>query len=179
MADFLSNLWGSVFTPGPTPTLLLATNLTFGALQILLLALLVATYSVHFAILSFLCGGLWWSINWFATELHAAQVKEEEAEKLRKRRPKGEEWREKGEVEDSADDEGEVTEVEEEAGVREEYGEVMRPEVQERLDESRAAASGAEQASAGARQRAVEDSDRSGDVSGDSEWERVSQEDDR
>ncbi|KAK5173008.1 SMK killer toxin resistance protein [Saxophila tyrrhenica] len=106
----------SILTPGPTPPLLLATNITFAALQLLLFVLLIATYSYHFAILSVLCGGLWWSINWFATELRAAQVKEEEAEALRKRerREKGKGWKEKGEVEDSADDEGESTEVEEE-----------------------------------------------------------------
>lgn len=28
-------------------------------------------------ILSFLCAGLWWSINWFAAELKVAQEKEE------------------------------------------------------------------------------------------------------
>ena len=80
----MTDLWSSVFTPGATPTLLLATNVTFGALQLLLLALLIATYSIHFVILSLLCGGLWWSINWFATELQAAQQKEEEAKRIRK-----------------------------------------------------------------------------------------------
>ncbi|GAB7343479.1 hypothetical protein MBLNU457_1497t1 [Dothideomycetes sp. NU457] len=84
MGDFLTDLWQSVFTPGATPTLLLATNVTFGALQLLLFALLIATYSIHFVILSLLCGGLWWSINWFATELQAAQQKEEEAKRIRK-----------------------------------------------------------------------------------------------
>jgi len=80
----MTDLWSSVFTPGATPTLLLATNVTFGALQLLLFALLIATYSIHFVILSLLCGGLWWSINWFAMELQAAQQKEEEAKRIRK-----------------------------------------------------------------------------------------------
>ncbi|KAK5113504.1 hypothetical protein LTR62_003373 [Meristemomyces frigidus] len=117
MAAFMENLWQSVFTPGPTPTLLIATNLTFGALQILLLALLVATYSLHFAVLSFLCGGLWYSINWFANELQAANAKEAEADRIRKASAAavGEEksWQLRGEVADSeADDEGEETETE-------------------------------------------------------------------
>ncbi|WYZ34458.1 hypothetical protein EsH8_I_000734 [Colletotrichum jinshuiense] len=75
MATFIVNLWESIFTPGPTPTLLRATNATFAALQVLLAALLFATWSIHFAILSFLSGGLWYAINWFATELaiHAEQ----------------------------------------------------------------------------------------------------------
>ncbi|KAI1300329.1 ER protein Pkr1-domain-containing protein [Xylaria venustula] len=82
MAGFVEQLWESIFTPGPTPSLLIATNVTFAALQLVLLALLIATYSVHFVVLSFISGGLWWAINWFATELNAAKAREE-AEKAR------------------------------------------------------------------------------------------------
>lgn len=82
MAGFAEQLWESIFTPGTTPTLLLATNVTFASLQLVLLALLVATYSVHFVVLSLISGGLWWAINWFATELNAAKAREE-AEKAR------------------------------------------------------------------------------------------------
>ena len=74
MASFLTSLWESIFTPGPTPTLLIATNATFAALQLLLLILLIATYSVHFLVLSILSGGLWYAINWFAAELAAAKA---------------------------------------------------------------------------------------------------------
>ncbi|KAI1433025.1 ER protein Pkr1-domain-containing protein [Xylaria sp. CBS 124048] len=77
MAGFVEQLWESVFTPGPTPTLLLATNITFACLQLVLLTLLIATYSVHFIALSFLSAGLWWAINWFVTELNALKAKEE------------------------------------------------------------------------------------------------------
>ncbi|RYP28125.1 hypothetical protein DL767_007343 [Monosporascus sp. MG133] len=77
MASFAQNLWESIFTPGPTPTLLVATNVTFACLQVVLLLLLIATYSIHLVILSSLCAGLWWSINWFAAELKVAQEKEE------------------------------------------------------------------------------------------------------
>ncbi|KAI1143498.1 Pkr1-domain-containing protein [Hypoxylon sp. FL0543] len=76
MAGFAQELWESIFTPGTTPTLLVATNATFASLQLVLFILLIATYSVHFIILSFLCGGLWWAINWFAAELKVAQAKE-------------------------------------------------------------------------------------------------------
>ncbi|KAL2153909.1 hypothetical protein VTH82DRAFT_2585 [Thermothelomyces myriococcoides] len=78
MASFIEGLWQSIFTPGPTPTLLAATNATFAALQVLLAALLLATYSIHFLVLSVLCGGLWAAINWFARELKAHQEQEEE-----------------------------------------------------------------------------------------------------
>jgi hypothetical protein len=83
MSNFLVELFSSIFTPGPTPTLLVATNVSFAALQLLLLALLVATYSVHFIVLSFLSAGLWFAINWFAAELQATAGEEEEARKLR------------------------------------------------------------------------------------------------
>lgn len=81
MASFLTDLWESIFTPGPTPSILVATNASFAALQVILLALLVATYSVHFVVLSVLCAGLWVSINWFAKEVLAAQ--EEQARKAK------------------------------------------------------------------------------------------------
>ena len=82
MAAFITDLMQSIFTPGPTPTLLVATNVTFVCLQVVLLVLLIATYSIHFIILSFLSAGLWWAINWFAAELRAAEAAE--AEKKRR-----------------------------------------------------------------------------------------------
>ncbi|KAK5990868.1 V-type ATPase assembly factor pkr1 [Cladobotryum mycophilum] len=85
MSSFFVELWESIFTPGPTPTILKATNITFAALQIVLGALLFATFSVHFVVLSVLCAGLWWSINWFATELAAAQAREEEEKKRKEK----------------------------------------------------------------------------------------------
>ncbi|PWY70938.1 Pkr1-domain-containing protein [Aspergillus heteromorphus CBS 117.55] len=82
MGSFMEDLWSSIFTPGPTHTLLVATNVTFAALQTLLFALLLATYSIHFVALSALSGALWWSINWFARELRQVQAAEAaEAEK--------------------------------------------------------------------------------------------------
>ncbi|KAE8153433.1 Pkr1-domain-containing protein [Aspergillus avenaceus] len=78
MGSFVEELWGSVFTPGPTPTLLVATNVTFAALQVVLFMLLLATYSIHFLILSVLSGSLWYSINWFARELQVVQAQEAE-----------------------------------------------------------------------------------------------------
>lgn len=111
MADFITGLWEAVFTPGPTPVLLLATNVTFGALQLLLAALLAATYSIHFLVLSVLCGGLWWAINWFAYELQQAQQKEAEAERIRKSRSPNQPG-------DTADDQATDTQVQTAAGVK-------------------------------------------------------------
>lgn len=92
MGSFVEDLWSSIFTAGPTPTLLVATNATFAALQVLLFALLLLTYSVHFVVLSFLSGALWWSINWFAREVMEVQRAEEEKQP------------EKGRAEDSVSD---------------------------------------------------------------------------
>ncbi|KAH6898775.1 ER protein Pkr1-domain-containing protein [Thelonectria olida] len=78
MSAFITKLWEDIFTPGPTPTILKATNASFAALQLVLFALLLATYSIHCVILSILCAGLWASINWFANELYAAQSRERE-----------------------------------------------------------------------------------------------------
>lgn len=87
MASFLEELWNSIFTPGTTPTLLIATNASFGALQFLLLILFLATYSIHFIILSVLSASLWYAINWFARELRMENEKaaaKEEREKRQK-----------------------------------------------------------------------------------------------
>ncbi|KAK7427678.1 SMK killer toxin resistance protein [Neonectria magnoliae] len=86
MSSFFVELWESVFTPGPTPSILKATNASFAALQVTLFLLLLATRSIHCIILSVLCAGLWWSINWFATELYAVQARErEEAARLKEK----------------------------------------------------------------------------------------------
>ncbi|PNY25822.1 V-type ATPase assembly factor PKR1 [Tolypocladium capitatum] len=82
MASFVTDLWESIFTPGPTPTVIRATNGSFAALQLCLLLLLLATHSVHFAILSVLCAGLWWAINWFAAELAVAQTRQRQRDDL-------------------------------------------------------------------------------------------------
>ncbi|KAG0650775.1 hypothetical protein D0Z07_2356 [Hyphodiscus hymeniophilus] len=78
MSAFITDLFQSIFTPGPTSSLLVATNVSFACLQLVLLLLLIATYSIHFLILSFLSAGLWWAINWFVSELKIAQALEEE-----------------------------------------------------------------------------------------------------
>ncbi|EME40390.1 hypothetical protein DOTSEDRAFT_66178 [Dothistroma septosporum NZE10] len=173
MANFLANLWESVFISGPTPTLLVATNITFGALQLLLAGLLFATYSIHFAILSVLSGGLWWSINWFAKELQQAQAKEAEADRLRRRQKQ-----------DEADDEGEDTETEDAGRMKESLtyepttgDERIREEILDAMRTSGAAASTGSQPVPGSVQtkqrKAEEGSHSASEISTDSEWEKV------
>lgn len=167
MADFLPNLWESVFVSGPTPTLLLATNATFALLQVTLALLLAATYSIHFAVLSVICGGLWWSINWFASEVAAVRAEEE----AKAKREKEEADLKAGEGE-SADDEGESTEVDEGTGVGLEAsrGSLSLSGFEEGIVSSGREEEGASAAAASARQRNVKTPDLSGT---DSEWEKV------
>ncbi|OQE43556.1 hypothetical protein PENCOP_c003G06238 [Penicillium coprophilum] len=109
MASFMGDLWSSIFTPGPTPTLLIATNVTFAALQLIFFALLLATYSLHFVALSIISAGLWWSINWFAAEVKLAQ----QAQEAEKEKQEGDnaKTRQKSPVRDSADSETETEAV--------------------------------------------------------------------
>ncbi|KAM0437735.1 hypothetical protein ACHAPT_002100 [Fusarium lateritium] len=103
MSSFFVELWEGIFTPGPTPTLLKAANGSFAALQLVLLLLLVATYNVHCLVLSILCAGLWWSVNWFAAELAVAQREQREKEEREKR---------EAAARDTDDDQDEETETE-------------------------------------------------------------------
>ena len=173
MADFLPNLWESIFTSGPTPTLLIATNATFAALQLVLALLLFATYSIHFAILSVICGGLWWSINWFASEV--AAVRAEEAKEAQKKKEEGEKARKDGGGGESADDEGESTEVEEQGGLEASRGSLSLSGFEEGAVRSQTGREEDENAAAAMRQRNVkaQHGDLSGEVSTDSEWEKV------
>ncbi|KAJ4341041.1 hypothetical protein N0V87_002080 [Didymella glomerata] len=107
---FFEDLWESVFTPGPTPTLLIATNASFAALQLLFFALFIGTYSIHFVILSFLTGGLWYGINWFAKEIRIAQKAEEEAKRIRAER-RGSQKDAAGDGDQADVDTGDETEV--------------------------------------------------------------------
>jgi len=206
MASFFEKLWESIFTPGPTPTLLVATNASFAALQVLLFAMLLATYSIHFIILSFLCGGLWWSINWFAAEIRAAQAKEEEAKRIREAR-RGKD--KSGAAEDAGDegegmDTGDDTEVDAEVEVQKQrpsQARAARPESQSTVlvdrPHERSGREQTPQASAGAAGPAsasttgattgltplVDDAlkkrkslgESTGDLSTDSEWEKLSE----
>ena len=155
MAEFLTNLVNSIFTPGPTPSLVVATNASFAALQLVLLLLLIATYSIHFLILSILSAGLWWAVNWFVAEIQAGNTKEEDAKRLRDARR---DRNEKG-----TEDSGTETEAAEEKGratsEKQDMEGGLRPEKAEGVLRKR---------------RSLGDA--SGDLSTDSEWDKVSNE---
>jgi hypothetical protein len=197
MAAFFEQLWESIFTPGPTPTLLIATNASFAALQVLFFVMLFATRSIHFIILSVLCGGLWWSINWFATEIQAAQAKEEEAKRIREAR-RGEKNDGDGEAMDTGDD-TEVGEEEEQRSTQTlkeiPRQRAPRPETQSTVFVERPGESGADSppqssASTSASAKGASTSlapvdealkrrkgmgESTGDLSTDSEWDKLSE----
>ncbi|KNG52614.1 hypothetical protein TW65_00034 [Stemphylium lycopersici] len=208
MASFFEQLWESIFTPGPTPTLLVATNASFAALQLLLFVMLLATKSIHFIILSLLCGGLWWSINWFAVEIRAAQAKEEEAKRIREARRGGKEKGDDadGEAMDTGDDTEVDAEVEQKRRLKPKSSQARasRPETQSTVLVDKSEGSGADDtpqasiaagpvgegfggaSSTGAATRLAAPADESvkrrkglaestGDLSTDSEWEKVSE----
>ncbi|KAI9803857.1 MAG: hypothetical protein M1825_001737 [Sarcosagium campestre] len=150
MASFIEDLWGSVFTPGPTPTLLVATNASFAALQLILGVLLFMTKSVHFIILSFLCATLWMAINWFAGELQAAKAKEDEADRLRKER-----LRQESRVSSGDDTETETDTISDRA-----------PRVSKQMEHPARAGAGDVR-----RRKSIGES---GEVSTEDEWEKVS-----
>jgi hypothetical protein len=155
MAAFLTDLVNSIFTPGPTPSIIIATNASFAALQVVLLVLLILTYSIHFAILSFLSAGLWWAINWFVTELEAANKKEREAKQSRELK--------KLQDDRGTDDSGTETE-----GVGDRAAEGPNQSRSERLLRP-------EDAQGPIRKRTVSVEGSSGEMSTDSEWDKVSE----
>jgi hypothetical protein len=131
-----------------------------------LLLLLAATYSIHFAILSVICGGLWWSINWFAAEV--AAVRAEEEAKAKREKEQEERDGKVGGGGESADDEGESTEVEEGNGLEASRASLSLSGFEEGIVSSGREEEGA--AATAARQRNVKTPDLSGT---DSEWEKV------
>ncbi|CAD6573765.1 MAG: hypothetical protein ASARMPREDX12_006233 [Alectoria sarmentosa] len=161
MATFFTDLISSIFTPGATPSIIIATNGSFAALQIVLLVLLILTYSVHFVVLSFLCAGLWWAINWFVTELEIANRKERDAKQSKEMEKEQE--RDDRRVEDSGT-ETEGGGIQSEGGVS---GSVLGSKTQGLLRP--------EDARDVLRKRKNSGEASSGDLSTDSDWDKVSE----
>jgi len=104
MADFLTDLFQNIFTPGAGRSLIIALNVAFVALQLTLGALVIGTYGdewcIHFAAMSAICAGLWAAINWFAIENNKA-VAQTEAERIAREREQDEQEQEKTEETDA------------------------------------------------------------------------------
>uniref|UniRef100_A0A060SYB7 ARAD1A19690p n=1 Tax=Blastobotrys adeninivorans TaxID=409370 RepID=A0A060SYB7_BLAAD len=85
MIQFVTDLWTSILTPGTTPTLVKATHASFAALVLLLLAMLAATWSYHFIIMTLLALGVWGGITWFINEIEQIKLAEQEKEKTKEK----------------------------------------------------------------------------------------------
>ncbi|KAJ6445858.1 ER protein pkr1 domain-containing protein [Purpureocillium lavendulum] len=183
MASFVTDLWESIFTPGPTAPLLRAANGSFAALQLVLAGMLYLTGSLHCVVLSVLCAGLWWAVNWFAAELAVAQreqkrrdeEQEEEEEEQRQRR--GDEKKTRRKDGAAAADDSSDTEVE--AGRARTRGATAKKDQQQQKQQQQQQ----QQAGAELRQRAAPGSGRTANVSPsgtqssvstEDEWEKVS-----
>jgi hypothetical protein len=65
MTSVATSLWDSIFTPGPTPILIRAMNISFFALFALLVPLIYVTKNIHVVFLTILAVGLWIAMQWY------------------------------------------------------------------------------------------------------------------
>lgn len=79
MANFFAALWESIFQPGTTPQLVIATHVSFVALLCTLGWLIHATKgNPHFYALFLIALCLWASVIWFIQELKSVDLKNNE-----------------------------------------------------------------------------------------------------
>ncbi|SCU96959.1 LAME_0F18030g1_1 [Lachancea meyersii CBS 8951] len=78
MANFAEELWNSIFTPGTSPQLVIATHISFVLLACCLVWLIYSTRSVHFVALLVIAVLLWATVTWFIAELQHAKLKDNE-----------------------------------------------------------------------------------------------------
>lgn len=75
---FLTELWQSVFTPGPTPALMKALHASFVLLFISLFWLIYVTRSIHYINLLVIALLLYGTVIWFVNELEKEKLKTNE-----------------------------------------------------------------------------------------------------
>ncbi|CAR23433.1 Pkr1p [Lachancea thermotolerans CBS 6340] len=78
MANFFEELWRSIFTPGASPQLIVATHVSFFLLTACLSWLIFWTKNIHFIMLLIISTLLWGTVTWFISELKSAQMKDNE-----------------------------------------------------------------------------------------------------
>ncbi|CCK70486.1 Pkr1p KNAG_0E02250 [Huiozyma naganishii CBS 8797] len=79
MASFFVQLWDSIFQPGTTPQLVIATHASFTALLLTLGWLIYVTQgNIHFIMLALIASLLWAAVGWFIVELSRADLKKNE-----------------------------------------------------------------------------------------------------
>ncbi|KAH7583063.1 ER protein Pkr1 [Nakaseomyces glabratus] len=76
--SFFTSLWQSIFEPGTSPQLIIATHISFAALLVSLLWLIYSTHIIHFYFLFVIAFLLWITVIWFIAELKSAKLKSNE-----------------------------------------------------------------------------------------------------
>lgn len=81
MIGFVEDLWASVFTPGTTPTLILATHISFFLLIVSLIVFVFLTnFNIHLCNLLVLSIVLWAAVTWFIAEIQKEEAKKSKEE---------------------------------------------------------------------------------------------------
>ncbi|CCF55483.1 hypothetical protein KAFR_0A00450 [Kazachstania africana CBS 2517] len=74
--SFFVRLWESIFEPGTSPQLIIATHVSFILLLVTLGSLIVITnYNIHFILLFIIASLLWITVIWFVNELKNIDLK--------------------------------------------------------------------------------------------------------
>lgn len=73
--SFFVSLWQSIFEPGTSPQLVVATHISFTALLLSLVWLIYSTGIIHFYVLFAIAALLWLTVIWFIQELKQVQLK--------------------------------------------------------------------------------------------------------
>ncbi|KAL3232530.1 V-type ATPase assembly factor PKR1 [Nakaseomyces bracarensis] len=73
--SFFVSLWQSIFEPGTSPQLIIATHVSFTALLLSLIWLIYSTGIIHFYVLFVIATFLWITVIWFINELKQVKLK--------------------------------------------------------------------------------------------------------
>ncbi|KAH3900954.1 Pkr1p SCDLUD_002416 [Saccharomycodes ludwigii] len=78
--NFFVSLWNSIFIPGTTPQLIMATHCSFICLFFILSWLIYMTkaQNIHFIMLLLISVLLWGTVIWFINELQSVKLKSNE-----------------------------------------------------------------------------------------------------
>ncbi|SCV05213.1 LANO_0H02542g1_1 [Lachancea nothofagi CBS 11611] len=79
MANFFEELWSSIFTPGASPQLIVATHVSFFMLSCCLGWLIYCTKNGHFVALLGISTLLWVTVTWFISELNHAKLNDNQS----------------------------------------------------------------------------------------------------
>ena len=76
MAHFFVALWESVFQPGTSPQLIIATHISFLLLLTVLGSQIYLTNNVHYYALFTIATLLWITVTWFVSELNQVKLQD-------------------------------------------------------------------------------------------------------